>query len=611
MCGIAGFYGYYEGDLRDNIKSTLASISSRGPDSNGHYYESFNESKQILLLHTRLKIIDLDNRANQPFRYKNYILSFNGEIYNYLELKKHLISKGNTFISNSDTEVLIQHYDKYGYKGIDDFEGMFALSIFDKNDYSLVLSRDRFGEKPLYISESSRYISYGSEVDALQKINNKNFEVNEKLVFKFLNKGYRTSYSDPEISFFKKVKSVRPNQVISYNNNLQKSNSKYWSPCITRDFENIEQSKKEIRESLIKSVELRMRSDVPIAFFLSGGIDSNAIISIAKNILNKDIACFSLVAKDQKFEEIEVIRDQVKNQRLNHTELEISQKNFIENMQELISYYYAPVATISIFAIWKLYKEVFNKGFKVTISGHGGDEIFAGYYYHHLLYLRDIKNKKEKFDIKKTEWEKFVLPYVNNPILKNLDLFVNNENEPIEYLYNNNSNIKEVFRDQIYKFKTDNIHYHKKSLKNRMLNEIFNEVIPVVLAQEDLNSMYYSIENRSPFLDKNIFETALSVPTSEYISKGYNKSLLRDSLKEILPNSIRKNRSKIGLNFSLKEYFSLNSENKKFLLSDSMIFEYINKNKLKELIQDEKKFYQNSQFIFNFISSKVFLDKFS
>ena len=159
MCGIAGFYGYYEGDLRDNIKSTLASISSRGPDSNGHYYESFNESKQILLLHTRLKIIDLDNRANQPFRFKNYILSFNGEIYNYLELKKHLISKGNTFISNSDTEVLIQHYDKYGYKGIDDFEGMFALSIFDKNDYSLVLSRDRFGEKPLYISESSRYIS--------------------------------------------------------------------------------------------------------------------------------------------------------------------------------------------------------------------------------------------------------------------------------------------------------------------------------------------------------------------------------------------------------------------------------------------------------------------
>ena len=125
MCGIAGFYGYYEGDLRDNIKSTLASISSRGPDSNGHYYESFNESKQILLLHTRLKIIDLDNRANQPFRFKNYILSFNGEIYNYLELKKHLISKGNTFISNSDTEVLIQHYDKYGYKGIDDFEGMF------------------------------------------------------------------------------------------------------------------------------------------------------------------------------------------------------------------------------------------------------------------------------------------------------------------------------------------------------------------------------------------------------------------------------------------------------------------------------------------------------
>ena len=227
------------------------------------------------------------------------------------------------------------------------------------------------------------------------------------------------------------------------------------------------------------------------------------------------------------------------------------------------------------------------------------------------MYLRDIKNNKEKFDIKKTEWEKFVLPYVNNPILKNLDLFVNNENEPIEYLYNNNSNIKEVFRDQIYKFKTDNIHYHKKSLKNRMLNEIFNEVIPVVLAQEDLNSMYYSIENRSPFLDKNIFETALSVPTSEYISKGYNKSLLRDSLKEILPNSIRKNRSKIGLNFSLKEYFSLNSENKKFLLSDSMIFEYINKNKLKELIQDEKKFYQNSQFIFNFISSKVFLDKFS
>ena len=121
-------------------------------------------------------------------------------------------------------------------------------------------------------------------------------------------------------------------------------------------------------------------------------------------------------------------------------------------------------------------------------------------------------------------------------------------------------------------------HYHQDSLKNRMLNEVFHEIFPVVLSQEDLNAMYYSIENRSPFLDKNIFETALSIPTSEFISNGYNKSILRESMKGILPDDIRLNRSKIGLNFSLKENFDLNNiNNKKFLLSDSPIFEYINK----------------------------------
>lgn len=608
MCGIAGYFGNYDGDLRNNINVTIKKLQNRGPDSNGYFYKKYDEGEQLLLVHTRLKIIDLSERSGQPFVYKNLILNFNGEIYNYLELRKHLIIKGHNFITNSDTEVLIKYFHTYGYRGLDDFEGMFAFSIFDLENKTLTLARDRFGEKPLHYYEGKNFISFSSEINALEKISNVYFEINKSLVFNFLNRGYRVGYENNNINFFKKVKSIKPSYLYKYETVKHKKKIKYWSADLNKSFESKKHIIERVRESLIKSVELRMRSDVPVAFFLSGGVDSNSMISIARNILDKEVTCFSLVAKDKSFEEIKTIRNQVKLQKLNHIELELEKNDFLDNMFELTTYYAAPISTISLYSIWKLYQEVSKKGFKVAISGHGGDEIFSGYYYHHLLYLRDLASQKNLYNQKKKEWAKYVLPYVNNPILRNLDLFLNSSKPPINYLFSNVEDVEDLFL-QKKQFSYKEKHYHQDSLKNRMLNEVFHEIFPVVLSQEDLNAMYYSIENRSPFLDKNIFETALSIPTSEFISNGYNKSILRESMKGILPDDIRLNRSKIGLNFSLKEYFDLNNtKNKKFLLSDSPIFEYINKKNLEKLINEEKKFYNNSQFIFNLISSKVFMD---
>ena len=235
------------------------------------------------------------------------------------------------------------------------------------------------------------------------------------------------------------------------------------------------------------------------------------------------------------------------------------------------------------------------------------DEIFSGYYDHHLLYLNEVKKKKETYKISTKNWKKIVLPIVRNPLLKNNLLYIKNPKFR-KHIYQFEEFKKSIFcknlKDNFYEK-----NYCKSLMKNRMVNEMLNEIVPVVLKEDDLNGMYHSIENRSPFLDSNLFKSGLNMPSEFYIKDGLAKWPLRQIIKGIVPDKIRLNERKTGFNASIKDIFNFNKENIEYLTKDNEIFNIINKDRFKDFIKKNKYFsgVQNN-FMFNFLSVKLFLE---
>ena len=367
-----------------------------------------------------------------------------------------------------------------------------------------------------------------------------------------------------------------------------------------------------LKEKLFKSIEIRLRSDCPIAFLLSGGIDSNSLINISSKIFGYKINSFSVISKNPKYDESELINYSLKNIKSNHENLKINfnECNFIDNLNKQINYHDSPVTTINSFLQFLLLKKVKKSGFKVCISGIGSDEIFSGYYDHHLLYLNEIKNNKKLFNKSVKNWEKTIKPITQNPHLQNFNLYINNSK------YRNHVYQCEDFKEKIFIKKKDFFfeekNYVSSLMKNRMINELRNETVPVVLKEDDLNSMYYSIENRSPFLDSNLFQSCLNMPSKYYIKDSMAKWPLRQIVENLVPDKIRLNKRKIGFNAPIQEAFDLkNKRNIDFLLKDSPIFRMVKKQEIKKLLGKNKFSGVENNFIFSFISSKIFIENYS
>ena len=257
-------------------------MKNRGPDKQKFYHANIDNNKNIYLLHSRLSIIDLKDRSHQPFILDNYILIFNGEIYNYLELKKKIESKVN-FKTKSDTEVILHYFRLYGSKCFDYFEGMWSLAIFDIKKNKLILSRDRFGEKPLYIMKKKEGIYFGSEIKYIKKLANlQKLEINYNKINYFLQFGYKSIYKNND-SFFKNIYQLKSSYFYEVNKNLNIKNNTYWlyNTKINNKL-SLKGAISKAKDLFSKSLELRLRSDVPIALCLSGGIDSTTIASLAK-----------------------------------------------------------------------------------------------------------------------------------------------------------------------------------------------------------------------------------------------------------------------------------------------------------------------------------------
>ena len=301
MCGIAGYIGKFPPDF-NYLKQTSKILDHRGPNGEGFYTHKFQDN-HLALVHRRLSIIDLDDRSNQPFIFNGAVLVFNGEIYNYLEVRKELESLGHVFKTNGDTEVLSHALFQWGEDSLNKLEGMWAFAWYDERKGRLILSRDRFGEKPLYLWHKNNGLYFASEVKALATLAGKWPNVNENHLLRGLVNGYKALYKKKE-TFFNEVIELPSGTYLKINSESIGSPGRYWKPQPVED-DNLSYADvvAMTKDAIINAVKIRMRSDVPLAFCMSGGVDSNSLISVASKILGCDVHGFTIMNTDSRYEE--------------------------------------------------------------------------------------------------------------------------------------------------------------------------------------------------------------------------------------------------------------------------------------------------------------------
>lgn len=581
----------------------------RGPDDEGFVTRKTREGMHLYLLHARLSIIDLDSRARQPFTNGGDTLCYNGEVYNYLELRRRLAATGTTFQTESDTEVLAQLLSRDGMQGVSACEGMWAFAWFDGVREQLHLCRDRFGEKPLYLYEDEEDVYFGSEPKFIFALLGRKLPVNRTQLRRYLVNGYKALYKGND-TFFEGLSELPSGSYRTYGSGT-KQDAFYWRPVFDAQDDSMSYADAvtRARDALVRSVELRLRADVPIAFCLSGGVDSNALISIAKRQLGYDVHGFTIMNTDARYEERDMVETAVRELGLRHTEVPVSTDNFLDNLRTLIKYHDAPVYTISYYAQWQLMKIVHEHGYKVSVYGTGADELFSGYFDHHNAYLAAMKAEDpSRYSNALKDWNALVAPIVRNPFLQDSEYFIKQPDARAHIFLDSHKFSDMLTEPFIEPFHEES--YSKVLLRNRMANELRHEAVPVILHEDDLNSMYYSIENRSPFLDTALFKVAQSIPTRHLIRGGRAKAVLRDAVRGLAPDAVIGNPRKVGFNVPLFDYLDVdNPAVREELLGDSPIYEIVKREEIESVLSQGQLPNSRSKFLFTFICAKIFLEE--
>jgi len=605
MCGISGYIGK-ETIAPPIIHQTLGLMRNRGPDHQDYRYIEQN-GINIYMLHSRLSIVDLDKRANQPFTLENCTLIFNGEIYNYVELRAALEKQGIKCQTASDTEVLLRYYLLYGEDCVTHFEGMWAFAIYDEGRKKLFLSRDRFAEKPLYYYQTRDVFYYGSEIKFIKSLSGEPFTINQNHLLRYLVQGYKSLYKTEE-TFFNEIREVKYATNFVVNRDLEIRSYRYWEPTSEIDEKmSLDDAVEGTRQCLLESVRLRLRSDVPLAFCLSGGVDSASIVSIAANVFNYDVSVFSIIDSDKRYNEQDNIQATVDHINCKSTFIELSYDNVLLRLQKLIEYHDAPVATITYFVHSMLSEQISKKGYRVAFSGTSADELFTGYYDHFLLHLNAVSNSM-KYSQYLSDWKENIQQFVRNPIFRNPNLYMERPSYR-EHVFDNSTEFAGLLKVSFDEMFTEEC-FTENLLRSRMMNELFHEITPLILHEDDLNSMFYSIENRSPYLDSKLFKFAYSIPDEYLIQNGYGKYILREAMEGILNDKVRLDRQKKGFNASINTIFDFSDkETRDYLLnSESPIFELIKREEVSKLLNLNPAPNHYSKFLFNFINTKMFLE---
>ena len=568
MCGIAGIIRLNKKPIRQSkLKTMTETLVHRGPDGEGHW---LNQKCNVGFGHRRLSVIDLTESANQPMHYSDnrLTITYNGEIYNYIEIKKELKSKGYKFITSSDTEVILASYHYWGKNCLAQFDGMFAFAIWDEFNQETFCARDRFGEKPFFYYQNSEEIVFASEMKAIFSIGISK-EVKEDRLFNYIAHNQREDFYQPETTFYKNIKQLEPGHYLiisSENETIEKV--KYWNLSTNTNFNiTFNEAVEQFYNLFEKSVKRRLRSDVAIGSSLSGGLDSSFIVSLIQKSKpeNQKQFTFSARYKDYDQDEGEFIDAVIKKYDIKSYTTWPSDLNMIDEIDKIFHHQEEPFGSSSVVAQWEVMKLAKEMGVTVLLDGQGADEILAGYngfypIYHSellrknpLLFLKEYKafktlhggypNKTRAMSLLAL---KSIFPSLFTPLLKVKSKLLNH----------NSLHLKDINRD----FLMDHINRPLPYVAHNNLNEalkfnLLQKGLGELLRKGDRNSMAFSVESRLPYLNHDLVEFLFLLPSSFKINSGWSKYLLRKSMEPHVPKKITWRKSKIGFATPQKKWF--------------------------------------------------------
>jgi asparagine synthase (glutamine-hydrolysing) len=548
-------------DPRNRVIRGTRLIEHRGPDDEAFYF-----SRDYCAGFRRLSIIDLTDAGRQPMsdRSGRFWITFNGEIYNYKEIRKELIDLGHAFKTTGDTEVLLGAYSQWGQGCLAKLNGMFAFLIWDSKEKTLFGARDRFGEKPLFYAQNKNGIAFASEIKGLVPLLDQPIAANEQILCDYL---VEAKMDHSNLSFFQGVLSIPAgHQFVVSNGDLEVS--QYWHlDTSERGFKgSIEDAVVQFKELFEDSIRLRMRSDVPIGTCLSGGMDSSSIVCvIAKMLQNEQFQSATrktFTAHYPEFDESKQLDDVVRLANCESYRISPAPAG-LNSLVELLWYQDEPFMSFSVLASREVMRKARQEGVKVLINGQGADEVLAGYSPYLRSYLADLMYQVRFLSLWKTSQHE--LQFTGRSALKSISLLAKEEFRSNLLKYSGLKAWKDSASKQADYSKTNLVsrgfvqdkfkasirqHNHDKShagrLKNALMHSMFVENLPLYLRVEDRNSMSFSLESRLPFLDHRIAEFVMALPTPWLMKDSKNKWLLRESMKAVLPESVVNRRDKFG-----------------------------------------------------------------
>ncbi|HMT74683.1 MAG TPA: asparagine synthase (glutamine-hydrolyzing) [Chitinophagaceae bacterium] len=567
MCGIAGIIQNHTKDYtREHLQKMTDVLAHRGPDGEGHWN---NTDETCLLGHRRLSIIDLSDAGNQPMHYLGrYVIVHNGEIYNYVELRKELEKRGYGFCSKTDTEVIAAAYDCWGEECLQQFDGMFAFSIWDEKEKTLFAARDRFGEKPFFYCYDDNRLLFASEMKALWTAGIAK-SPNFKMLFNYITIGYTDNPERPEETFYENIYKLPAASFLKFSFiYFSYSIQKYWDIDLANQQKKI--TDKEATETFSNlfaaSIKRRLRSDVAVGTSLSGGLDSSSVIAQLSTIHQSPADSNRVTAFTASFpgfekDETAYAKQMVKQFSLEHFTTNVSGNELMDDWEKLCYHQEEPFGSASIYAQYKVFELAKQQNIKVLLDGQGADETLAGYhkyykwYWQELFRKRKLYRSKELTDAKqlgvaeKFDYKNMIAAYF--PVFASVVM---------ERQYLLKAIKQEDLTKNFVRLQSREAYYTPPEyfdLNGLLYFNTCTHGLEELLRYADRNSMAHGREVRLPFLSHELVEFIFSLPSHFKIRTGWTKWLLRTTMEKSLPAEIVWRRDKVGFEPPQKNWMEL------------------------------------------------------
>jgi len=625
MCGILGIYNISSNETfdREKFRSALLTMIHRGPDSN--QIQVFD--KDCILGHVRLSIIDLSDENAQPLQIDNrYWIVFNGEIYNYIELRNELKDAGYQFRTTGDTEVILRAYQYWGKDCVSRFNGMWAFVIYDCLECALFCSRDRFGIKPFYYATINGQLIFSSEIKGIISYSPQLKVPNYSIISNYCRKSIGAQTRE---TWFENIYRIEPAHCLTVNSKGVKS-YRYWDyPREIQHEITFSDAVNTYRELLSDSINLRMRSDVPVGFTLSSGIDSSSIVCLLKNKFsgnkNTYTASFSKTSfhksekqnfkQDITIDEPDLVKKLTRNLDLNSHIIEIDYSNYLENLKRIIRHLESGHGSPAIFPLDQILLEA-AKDVTVVLEGQGADELLGGYINDvYPIYLLELI---KKFRIRKALHELVIFMKTYSMKMAIMLCIRQSDLSLMKRLYYRISGIETFFKGRLRKFNEISDHPREPiGFDDRINAHLFKAhtgILVDLLHYGDAIPMAHSLESRQPFMDYRLVEFVFTLPFIFKIQNGKGKYLHREAMRGIVPEDIIDNPVKLGFDSPLSELYTLEGEGTAIsvLLSDKCISRGLfSKDAIIKAFKEQKENKKNhSRLLFRLLSVELWFREF-